>query len=725
VKPRTRTAVVALALAVVAVAFWQSRMVAAVRMPQKVVLWSSYLYEVYLPAWTLAYHGPTLLPRWNPWQLAGLPFLASPTSGLLYPLNLVATLLPVPKALGWLSAAHLALAGVLTFACGRALGLSRAASSFGAVAFILSERVLSERIHTLYLFGISWIPGVLLFAGRVASAPSVRAGMLLGAAMAAQLLTGYPEIACFTAYTLVVLAGARVLLAPRSLPPLGRTGLALAVAAATVVGLAAAQILPALELMQRGGRGATRLPLADVMVLPPPSFADVLRTSGWLLPLALVASTDRRRIVTVGTAVVALAFVWLVGLGTPFYTRVFYYLPAVGLFRLPQAILPIGELVLALLAALGLQRALDGERRVLAGMLLLAGGAVLLVAGIRYEVPAVFAAGVLAFVPSRSWRAVATWAVVGATLLGRWAQPGSIIMMPQNNDATFFDPPPVVEFLRERVGIDRVLVIKNWRDRFPITEKMGTLHRFPAAQDFDQLTPADYRRFLAPLKDSFLEPYFAGRYFPTPFHPGWTRLDLLGVRWVVVAPGSPWAGDRSGRFRLAYDGPDARVFENLRSRPRAFLVQQWTVAGDAETMLAKLDAAGFDPAAEVVLDREPELRSLPGAAAGPVAVRIEQYAEEEVRLAIETPRNAILVLTDLYWPGWRVEVDDVERPLNRADLLFRAVALEAGAHRVRFRYEPASNWLGALIATITATVVVATLASGAWSGDRRRERATP
>jgi uncharacterized membrane protein YfhO len=62
------------------------------------------------------------------------------------------------------------------------------------------------------------------------------------------------------------------------------------------------------------------------------------------------------------------------------------------------------------------------------------------------------------------------------------------------------------------------------------------------------------------------------------------------------------------------------------------------------------------------------------------------------------------VLSEVYYPGWRAWVDDREVDVLRADYLFRAVELPAGAHRVRLLYDPASFKIG--VGLFAATMVV-------------------
>jgi uncharacterized membrane protein YfhO len=56
-----------------------------------------------------------------------------------------------------------------------------------------------------------------------------------------------------------------------------------------------------------------------------------------------------------------------------------------------------------------------------------------------------------------------------------------------------------------------------------------------------------------------------------------------------------------------------------------------------------------------------------------------------------------LVLTDTYYPGWRVWIDGEEGRILPADYIFRAVALKPGSHVVEFIYRPTSFLLGLVI----------------------------
>jgi uncharacterized membrane protein YfhO len=74
-------------------------------------------------------------------------------------------------------------------------------------------------------------------------------------------------------------------------------------------------------------------------------------------------------------------------------------------------------------------------------------------------------------------------------------------------------------------------------------------------------------------------------------------------------------------------------------------------------------------------------------------VRLVRYGLTEVVVEVDAPMGGYLVLNDPYQPWWFAEVDGGEAPLLRANVLFRAVAVPAGRHQIRFAFRPlAGAW---------------------------------
>jgi Bacterial membrane protein YfhO len=72
----------------------------------------------------------------------------------------------------------------------------------------------------------------------------------------------------------------------------------------------------------------------------------------------------------------------------------------------------------------------------------------------------------------------------------------------------------------------------------------------------------------------------------------------------------------------------------------------------------------------------------------PGVVKIEQSSPSSVQLRTTSMMDSLLVLHDLYSPGWVAEIDGKSVAIRRAGPLFRAVFVPAGSHRITFRFEP-------------------------------------
>src|SRR5207237_10454772 len=101
------------------------------------------------------------------------------------------------------------------------------------------------------------------------------------------------------------------------------------------------------------------------------------------------------------------------------------------------------------------------------------------------------------------------------------------------------------------------------------------------------------------------------------------------------------------------------------------------------------------------------------------AERIEDLGPNAVRVSASASAPSYLVLSDFYHRGWTARVDGQPARVFIANALFRAVALEPGAHQVEFRFEPISHLVGAAISGVSLVVAVLVIA---WGARRTRPR---
>jgi len=87
--------------------------------------------------------------------------------------------------------------------------------------------------------------------------------------------------------------------------------------------------------------------------------------------------------------------------------------------------------------------------------------------------------------------------------------------------------------------------------------------------------------------------------------------------------------------------------------------------------------------------------------------RLAEDRPERIVAEMTSDSAGLLVLADLFYPGWTAEVDGRPAEILRADGVFRAVVLPPGSHRIVFRYRPLSLWIGGGLSAAALLVMLA------------------
>jgi hypothetical protein len=190
-------------------------------------------------------------------------------------------------------------------------------------------------------------------------------------------------------------------------------------------------------------------------------------------------------------------------------------------------------------------------------------------------------------------------------------------------------------------------------------------------------------------------------------------IDAMNARYVVTSHPFPDVP----AFKLVWEGADfegqkRHVYENTRALARLFFVDRYLALEPDEilALLPTLPANGIDLSETVLLEGEPGVRPVSKAGA---EAKITRYALDEIRVDAKLPSPAILVLSEVFYPRWKVFVDGKAGEVLKADYLLRAVALAAGDHEIVFRYDATLLKRGLAISVATFAVVLVVLAASA------------
>ena len=191
--------------------------------------------------------------------------------------------------------------------------------------------------------------------------------------------------------------------------------------------------------------------------------------------------------------------------------------------------------------------------------------------------------------------------------------------------------------------------------------------------------------------------------------------DLAAVRYLVVS--------RRGDKQLEGDplvtqidsAQGVSIFRNDGALPRARVVHRSLLAGSTEDAIAMLTRLAAEPAhvAETPLADAAIVEPVPGAPPPPAlggwaATPVEWVKDtpDAIDLKATLTEPGYLILADTYYPGWQATVDGQQRTIYPANVGFRAVYLDAGSHRIEFRYRPTSVRLGFALALLAALISI-------------------
>ncbi len=688
-------------------------------------------------------------PLWNPHLYSGTPFAAEVQSGIFYPPHLLRFLLGGEldyRAMETLVMAHIAWAGITTYALARGLGLRRLPALFSAVAFMFSDLFI---IHfgNLNLIGVvAWLPlallGVHRYLRRGHRGWLIAAGLTLGIGS----LIGHIQMTLFSLMAVGLWAIFWGLTDWRAWP---RVLAVLIVPGLITVGIMAPILLPGLEVAHFTERSAWgyaqtvsySLSPAQLIGLFIPGYfgrspalhwglwprveMGYIGIITWILAITgLLLRRDRLTWVLTGLGVVALAF--SLGIYSIVHGWFTWLLPGLEQLRAPARFIFLLDLSLALLAGRGLQAMMGAwtptEARLIQGVWRFARNILLITLGVG--VPLIYAillitrnaapdlhlqASVITiavvhfllwllaslalfFFRKQGWVSGRTFAWMAVLLIYI-----DLASLGAYNDIS--DTDPTANFTRG--------------DILAFLQKDPDLFRIDARTDIGSFWQPD-TALLHGLDDVWgvanpLTLTHYTRYWESMGSRSTDAYALLNVKYLlgkkdVVLDWDVWA--------LAFDrDPDLNVYRNHRFQPRVHLLGKTRPVPDQDAAFATLKDPTFHPLTEVILEAGPALDG-PGGQA-----RVTTWETNRVQVQVEAPGQAVLLVAQTWYPGWEYRVDEGPwQPVLRADAAFQAAVVPPGSHQVTLRFRSPRQMAGLGIALLTLVLSVGIWWFRRWPG---------
>ncbi len=671
------------------------------------------------------------LPLWNPLSSCGVPFLAQWNTLACYPLSLVYLLLPFPWSVNLFCLGHLFLAGMGMWLLTHRWTGNRLAAAVAGLIFAFNGLTWYGLMWPHLTAALAWMPWVVLAMQR-AWLDGGRWMIVAGLAGAMQMLSGGAEVIILTWLLLGTLWVAELLRKNIPLPQLIARGLLPSV---LVVGLAAVQLLPFLDLLGHSQRSST-YGSATLAAMPLTGWANFLVpifhcarnpqglfvqpdhwTGSYYLGVGCVAlailavwrnaaardpangDASRSRRVWVLLGLTLFSLVMALGARGLLYTWATQFIPVLGFIRFPVKFVMLttftmpllaGEALAALQRSVPIQSAPDWRRLTWVAAALIAAIGIIILLARAYPAPgedvaattrnAITRAAFLVIVAGclfllRRQSGLMAQAILQLSLLALfWVD-----VRTHNANLTPTLPPAALE-------ADAVRNYYHWNDELAAGRsrllESRTSFRTMLAVGFADLMQDTASRRLSQFFDYNLLDHVAK-------FDGFYSLDLkeyseLFQQVYASTNACPGLLDFLGISHM--NNPPTLADWTPRSTCLPLVTAgQAPVFVEPDGTLRALLSDSFDPRRQVFL---PSAARGTVHATGPANARIEGFTFASTRLSMSVIAEApaMVVVAQAFYHPWHAFVDGKPVPLWRANYAFQALEVPAGPHHVELFY---------------------------------------
>ena len=191
-------------------------------------------------------------------------------------------------------------------------------------------------------------------------------------------------------------------------------------------------------------------------------------------------------------------------------------------------------------------------------------------------------------------------------------------------------------------------------------------------------------------------------------HPGLRLLDIFGIRYIS-------RDDPLSTIGLTLYAKDSEqnvfIYRNNDAKPRFQVYWNAVIVDTPEQALAGLQVAQSEKI--FIEKRRGERLTLPAECAtcaeAKPAIKVIEAQAMRYRVSVNMPREGWLFLADANYPGWEATVNGKAQPVYSAQVLGKAVRLQAGRNEVTIRYVPWSFYIGAAISAVTLLAMLSIL----------------
>lgn len=672
-------------------------------------------------------------PLWNPYSFSGQPLLANTQSAPFQILNLLFFVFSFKIAWALSIILPLALTSVFMYLYLKEINLTKTAAAFGAIVLPFTGFFMAWMTWGTIVTTAMWLPLILLSFEKLHKKISPLWFLTLLISSAQTIFSGHIQTALY-----VFIASLAYLIFKLKKETISRAFLLSLGALVLGVLIAAPSLLPSLEFISQSARSLDQtyhgqkdwfIPIQNLIQLVAPDFfgnpatynywgiwnyAEFVSYIGIVpLGLAIFSVTTRAKEKSFFLALFVISLI----LATPNVIAKIPYslnLPLIASLQ-PSRIIFLIVFSLTVLASFGLDSFLEQKSKkklVLFGskilILLLAIGAIVYTSpkifpkiqnlDPRYismrnlAIPITIALCMLAISLTKAAGVPKKLLVVlifGITITELFRF--SYKFTPFSKVELIFPRTQITDFLKIQEKPFRIMTT----DRRIMHPNISGVYKIESIDGYDPLYLKNYGNYVSVLQsnnpDSQSSSY---NRIVTPQNYQSPLVDLLNVKYILSFDDLD-----SNSLDLVMTDGSTKLYENKNFTPRAFFPEEVIKTQTPQEQYAILLQSNVKQTATSSTysfenqATESEMKFL-------------NYSDQNITINTQTQIDRPLVLTNVFYPGWKAYIDGQQTEVHDADAIFQLIEVPKGNHQIEFKFKPKSFYNGLYISAFALAAAV-------------------
>lgn len=188
-------------------------------------------------------------------------------------------------------------------------------------------------------------------------------------------------------------------------------------------------------------------------------------------------------------------------------------------------------------------------------------------------------------------------------------------------------------------------------------------------------------------------------------------LDMLNTKYIITSDPKTQA---------------VTMHNNATACGHAWFVKNVKFAKDADEEMQAISS--FDPTDEAIVDKQysklidEKQNGLDTAG----TIKLVSYNPDHLVYESGSTTPQVAVFSEIYYnKGWKMLIDNQEKPYFRADYLLRAAQIPVGNHKIEFIFHPESYYMGENISLLGSILLVLTLGGALFFEKKEKKKAKP